>query len=401
VFNFRETTTRGGEIVMTLASADLERLRVAAQEKSMAVVELAERICAIAAPTGNERQRAELVEMLLRERGYRPEIDEISNVYVRRPGREQESGQRPVLMLLAHMDTVFPLDTPIIIKHEHDIVRGPGIGDNSVGVAAMITLLEILDALQIETASDIIVVADVGEEGLGDLCGARQAVERYRESLGAVIVIDGHLGAIVNSAVGSLRWKITVRGAGGHAFGSFGTPSAIHGLGKIIAAVADLEVPHEPRLRTTFNVGMIEGGTSINTIAATASALIDMRSVDINVLYCLAERVRFIVDHEAGPGLQTEIELLGQRPAGQCEPHDPLVVLSQQVLQWVGVSPRCVASSTDANIPISMNIPSVCIGITNCEKAHTLDECIHIKPIQKGLAQLLRLVIEASALIVR
>jgi tripeptide aminopeptidase len=386
---------------MRLVSADLERLWVAAQRKSATVVDLAERICAVPAPTGNERQRAELVAMLLRERGYRPEIDEISNVYIRRSGREQGGGQRPVLMLLAHIDTVFPLNTPIIIEHEYDIVRAPGIGDNSVSVASMITLLEILDGLQIETESDIIVVADVGEEGLGNLRGARQAIERYWESLGAVIVIDGRLGAIVNSAVGSLRWKVTVRGVGGHAFGSFGTPSAIHGLGRIIAAIADLEVSREPHLRTTFNVGIVEGGTSINTIAATASALIDMRSVDVDALQCLAERVRLIVNREAGSGLQTEIEVLGQRPAGRREQHDPLVVLSQRVLQWVGVIPRCTASSTDANIPISMNIPSVCIGMTYCEKAHTLDEYIHVKPIQKGLAQLLRLVIEASALIVR
>jgi len=407
---------------MTLASADLERLRLAAIERMDAVVDMTQRICTIPAPTGSERARAEFIAALLRERGYTPEIDEISNVYTIRPGKQlphPEQTQRPVLMLLAHMDTVFPPDTPIIIRREGDILRGPGIGDNSIGIAAMITLLETLDALHIETETNIIAVANVGEEGLGNLRGASKAIERYRNVLGAVIVVDGYLGSIIHGAVGSLRWKISVRGAGGHSFGSFGTPSAIHGLAKIIAAITHLHVdtgtgggqittPHAPvstqpslRMRTTFNVGVIEGGTSVNTIAAHASALLDMRSTDATSLQELAEQVRKIVKHKAGPGLRTEIEVLGERPAGLRRLNDPLVVLSQQVLEWIGLEAKYVTGSTDANIPISLDIPSVGIGITYCEKAHTVNEYIAIKPIQKGLSQLFRLVIEASALIVK
>jgi tripeptide aminopeptidase len=387
---------------MTLASIDLERLRKATVEKTETVIALTQQICAVPASTGAERQRAEVVAALLRERGYEPEIDEISNVYTIRRGTgsaREDLHSKPALMLLAHIDTVFPFDTPLVIQREGDLLRGPGIGDNSVSVAAMITLLETLDALHIETETDIIAVANVGEEGLGNLCGARKAVERYRSQLGAVIVIDGHLGYIVNSAVGSLRWKITVRGPGGHSFGSFGTPSAIHGLGKIIAAIADLEVPHGPGMRTTFNVGIIEGGTSVNTIAAHASALLDMRSVDVASLQHLAEQVRLIVEQKAGPGLRTEIEILGERPAGQRRLDDPLIMLTKQMLAWVGIEAKYVASSTDANIPISLGIPSVCIGITRCEKAHTVNEYIYLKPIPKGLAQFFRLAIEASALI--
>jgi acetylornithine deacetylase/succinyl-diaminopimelate desuccinylase-like protein len=152
----------------------------------------------------------------------------------------------------------------------------------------MITALDMLDSLKIETAVDIVAVADVGEEGLGNLCGARAAVERYRENLGAVIVIDGDIGQITHIAVGSKRWRITVRGPGGHSFGDFGTPSAIHGLSRIIAALSEMEVPQKPK--TTFNVGTIEGGTSINTIAAHATALLDMRSTDISALSLQAGR---------------------------------------------------------------------------------------------------------------
>jgi acetylornithine deacetylase/succinyl-diaminopimelate desuccinylase-like protein len=367
----------------------LSQLRAAAVRHTEAVADLARRICEVPAPTGREWERAQLVASLWQERGYTPEIDAVGNVYVRRGKR----GQGPVLMLLAHTDTVFPQTTPIVVKREGDILRGPGIGDNSVNVAAMISALDILDELGIETAVDIVAVADVGEEGLGNLLGARTAVERYRDQLGAVIAVDGSLGHLTHIAVGSKRWRIIVSGPGGHSYGAFGTPSAIHGLARIIAAIADLEVPQQPK--TAFNVGIIEGGTSVNTIAAQASALLDMRSVDVAALDRLADEVRAIVEQRAGPGLQTEIEILGNRPAGQLSRSSPLVQLAADALTWQGIEPKYGASSTDANIPISLNIPAICIGITRVEGAHTLEEFLTISPIAAGMAQLTRLCVEA------
>jgi acetylornithine deacetylase/succinyl-diaminopimelate desuccinylase-like protein len=298
-------------------------------------------------------------------------------------------------MLLAHTDTVFPAETPLIIKREGDILRGPGIGDNCLSVSSMLHLFDMLDATKTETAVDIVAVANVGEEGLGNLLGARAAVERFRSSLGAVIAIDGRFGMIVNTAVGSQRWRITVLGPGGHSFGAFGTPSAIHGLGHIISAIAALEVPKQPK--TTYNVGLIEGGTSVNTIAASASAVLDMRSVDVAALARLVEQVRAIVEHAAGPGLQARIEVLGERPAGGIAADAPIVQLAASCLRWLGVEPRLTASSTDANIPLSLGIPSVCVGVTHSERTHTVEEWLSIPPIGNGLAQLLRLIIEASA----
>ncbi len=373
--------------------SELNQLRAAAAKRTEAVAELAQRICEVPAPTGNERERGRLVASLWRERGYTPEIDAIGNVYIRRGTREHG----PVLMLLAHTDTVFPQTTPISVERQGDILRGPGIGDNSVNVAAMIGALDILDELGRETAADIVAVADVGEEGLGNLLGARTAVERYHEKLGAVIAIDGDLGRITHAAVGSKRWRITVHGPGGHSYGSFGTPSAIHGLGRIIAAIADLEVPQRPK--TTFNVGIIEGGTSVNTIAPQATALLDLRSTDITALNRVAEQVRAIVEQRAGRGLRTEIEMLGERPAGERSQADPLVRLAAEAITWLGMEPTYEASSTDANIPISLHIPAVCIGITQVERAHTLEEFLYVPPIGDGLAQLTRLCIEACTLI--
>jgi acetylornithine deacetylase/succinyl-diaminopimelate desuccinylase-like protein len=371
----------------------LKRLRSIAHDQIEAVATLAQRICEVPAPTGEERQRAEFVASLWRERGYTPEIDEISNVYVRRGKRDTG----PILMFLAHIDTVFPADTPIAVTRDGNILRGPSIGDNSLSVATMITLFTLLDELSIETDCDIIAVANVGEEGLGNLRGARTAVEHYRNDLGAVIAIDGRLGAIVNIAVGSQRWRITVKGPGGHSYGSFGEPSAIHGLGRIIAAIADIEVPKTPK--TTFNVGIIEGGTSVNTIAPEASAILDLRSTDVNALHQLAAKVRTIVEQKAGPRLETQIEILGERPAGTISQSDPLVVLAATTLSCLGIHPIYAASSTDANVPISMHIPAICVGVTYAGRSHTLDEYIEVSPIGDGLAQVLRLAIDGCALI--
>jgi len=373
--------------------SELSQIHVAAARRTETVAELARRICEVPAPTGNEWERARLVASLCRDQGYAPEVDAVGNVYIRRGKREDG----PLLMLLAHTDTVFPQTTPISVERQGDILRGPGIGDNSVNVAAMISALGVLDELERESDADIVAVASVGEEGLGNLLGARVAVERYRQSLGAVIAIDGSLGNLVHVAVGSKRWRITVSGPGGHSYGDFGTPSAIHGLGRIIAALAQLEVPQQPK--TTFNIGLIEGGTSINTIAAHATALLDLRSTDIAALNQVADRVRSIIEQNAGPGLRTEIDILGERPAGMRSQADPLVQLAAEAITWLGMEPKYEASSTDANIPISLNIPAVCIGITQVERAHTLEEFLYVPPIGDGLAQLTLLCIEASKLI--
>jgi acetylornithine deacetylase/succinyl-diaminopimelate desuccinylase-like protein len=168
-------------------------------------------------------------------------------------------------------------------------------------------------------------------------------------------------------------------------------------LGRIIAAISDLQVPQEPK--TTYNVGIIEGGTSVNTIAAHASALLDLRSTDIASLEQVADQMRAIVAQRAGSGLQTEIEVLGERPAGARNSADPLVQLAAEALTWVGMEPKYGAGSTDANIPISLNIPALCIGITRTEGAHTLEESLYVSPIGDGLAQLTRLCIDACTLI--
>lgn len=376
---------------MTLSAETLERIQAESQARVDDVCDLTVRICAVKSPTGAEGVRAEFVASLFRERGYEPEIDEVSNVYVRRG-----TGSGPVLLVDAHLDTVFPASTEIKPYRDGEYLYGPGIGDNSLSVASMITLFDVLDDMGIETPIDLVAVGTVGEEGLGNLRGARAAVERYQQSgeLAGHLVVDGKIGGITHVAVGSNRWKVTVNGAGGHSFGAFGIPSAIHGLGRIIAAIAELEVPADPK--TTYNVGLIEGGTSVNTIAASATAIIDMRSTSADELAKLSAKVKEIIETRPGPELTAEIEVVGERPAGMTPKDAPLVKLAAETLAWLGYDPEYRSSSTNMNIPVSVGVPAVCIGISDGQRTHTVHEHVPITPIPTGLAQLIRLTLESA-----
>lgn len=378
---------------MTPTQRQSQRVRATASELLDSVAERAIAICEIPAPTGAERTRAEYVAALLSGIGYAPDIDAVGNVYARRGDRGGKA-----VMLAAHTDTVFPAGTTLNVRRDGDCLHGPGVGDNSLGVSAMLGVLQILDTLSLETDADIIVAATVGEEGLGNLRGIRAAVERCRADLGAVIAVEGHnLGRVTHAGVGSTRWRVRVSGPGGHSWGAFGLPNAIHGLSRIIAEIAKLDVPEEPK--TTYNVGTIEGGTSVNTIASEASALVDMRSSDAEALKELVDRVGSIVATAAGDGLTADVEVLGERPAGDCPRSHPLVGAAGNVLREVGFEPVFDASSTDANIPISLGIPALCIGITHGGLGHTTSEYIEVPPIATGLTQLGLLTLAAASIV--
>ena len=379
---------------MSASIGMLDQIREVSKAKVDVICDLAVRICQVPSPTGMEEERAHFVGALLEGRGYSPEYDDVGNVYTRR-------GQRggPVILVDAHLDTVFSASTEIEAFRDGDVLRGPGIGDNCLSIAASLALLDILDELDVETELDVVVAATVGEEGLGNLRGARAAVERYhkRSELAGHLVLDGKIGLVTHIAVGSNRWNVTVRGPGGHSFAAFGLPSAIHGLGRIIAAIADLDVPEDPK--TTFNVGLIEGGTSVNTIAPTASAVIDMRSTDAGALEKLSARVEEIIATLPGKGLESTIEVVGERPAGMRPLDDPLVQLAFETLEWFGYEPEGHSASTNMNIPISLGIPTVCIGISDGQGTHTVNEYIPIAPIADGMAQLVRLTIDGAKIL--
>jgi tripeptide aminopeptidase len=367
---------------------DLSQYYETAQRLRDQIADDAEQICLVPAPPYMESERAAFVAGLFRNLGYEPWIDEIGNVIVRRPG----SGNQKSIMLVGHTDTVFPEGTPITVERGDGTMTGPGIGDNSLGAASLLGIARALDELDLKTSGDLLLVANVGEEGLGNLRGVRAAVDQFESELGAVIAVEGHsLGRVTSGAVGSKRIKVVVTGPGGHSWGAFGQPSAIHALGQIIHEIDSLTVPSDPK--TTYNVGVIEGGVSVNTIAPQASAIIDMRSVDVEALNSLASSVEDIIYARNSDQITAEIEILGERPAGQTPDSSPIVQTGLQILRELGMDPYTDASSTDANVPISRGIPAVCVGITRGEGAHRMEETIQIEPISSGIAQLLKLVI--------
>lgn len=361
----------------------LATLRKLAAAALPAICDLTEAVCLIPAPSYHEERRAEFVAEQLRARGLAAEIDEIGNVVARRKGR----GRAKSLLLAAHTDTVFPIDTELSVRRDNGKMIGPAIGDNSLAVASLIHLATILDQAQIETPGDVLFAANVGEEGLGNLRGIRALCDRYGNELGGVIAIEGHnVGRVTHGAVGSKRIRVTIEGPGGHSWGAFGQPSAIHELGLIVGDIARIDVPSEPK--TTFNVGIIQGGISVNTIAPSATAVVDMRSVDPGALAELASKVESIVNRRRTEQIATKIDILGERPAGSTQASAKIVRAATGILRQLGIEPMLNASSTDANIPISRGIPAICIGLTRGSGAHRVDEMIEVGPIEQGVVQL-------------
>ncbi len=350
----------------------------------------------VPAPTFAERPRSVLVCQRMQALGLRDvEIDELGNVYGRRPGNPDQ----PALLVSAHLDTVFPADTDLSLRYEDDRVYGPGIGDNSVGVAGLLRLAEVYQRYDLPVSGDLWFVANVGEEGLGDLRGMRAAVNRLRPYLGGVIVIEGcDFGSLHHQAIGVRRFRIEASGPGGHSWGNFGTPSAIHVLVRLAARLTELNVPLLPR--TTFNIGVISGGTSVNTIAQHASMLLDLRSVSSTALADLVREVYRLVEETAleQPEVHVQLTTVGDRPSGSIPREHPLVQAAVAAYQMVGASVSFQQSSTDANIPLSMGIPAVCVGLTDGGNAHRTDEYILPANLSRGMQALLLLSLAAGSI---
>ena len=353
------------------------------------VLDLATEIQQIPAPTFNEGARAEFIrDRFALENLQDIYIDEIGNVFGCLPG----SGTKLPIIVSAHLDTVFPARTDLVLKHQTDKIAGPGIGDNAVGLAGLFGLLWALESHQISLSSDLWLVANVGEEGEGDLCGMREVVRRFEDQVKAYIVLEGMaLGQVYHRGLGVRRYRITVKTPGGHSWVDYGKRSAIHELGLIISRLVEIEIPEKPR--TTLNVGVIAGGTSVNTIASEAHLDLDLRSEGEETLNTLEASVKESLQEFHIQSVEISLELIGDRPVGEISATDPLVRLVVNCLESVGIRPRLNIGSTDANIPLSLGYPAICLGLTTGNGAHTANEYIKKAPLQLGLEQL-RLVIE-------
>lgn len=343
-------------------------------------------IAQVPAPTGAEHERARLVEMMLQEvetnQRHPIHVDAVGNVIMTIPGHNPHKR----LMLAAHTDTVFSRDVPIVVRRECGRLYAPGIGDNSVAVAAMLALPAIFQRVNLRPDVDVMLTATVGEEGLGNLRGIRAIMDRTPD-ISACIAIEGHnLDRVTHVAVGSRRLQVTFAGPGGHSWGNAGGPSAIHAAGQVIAALSAIQLPHHPK--STVNVGMMSGGTSVNTIAPSAELVLDVRSTNELQLDRLVDDIRRIVRTSTGPGITARIDVIGERPAAVLSIDSPVARRAVEVLEMLRIRPIPDASSTDANIPLSRGIPAICLGLTTGSGVHTIDEYIDIDPLTDGITQL-------------
>ena len=356
------------------------------------VIDQAQTIQQIAAPTFAEKPRAAHVADVFAGLGLRDvDIDEAFNVYGRLPGKRKGRG----LMLSAHTDTVFPADTDLRLKQRGKLLYGPGLGDNSVGVAGMTGIVVALRHLKIQPPCDLWFVATSREEGLGDLGGMKAAYERLRDSIYAVINVEGlALGYIYHAGIAVRRLRITAHADGGHSWLHYGRASAIHGLIELGSRILSIEPPPSPR--TTYNIGLISGGHSINSIATHAELWLDMRSEYRDTLQELEDRVSEFISAQQRGGLRLETEIVGDRPAGSIPPEHPLVQMSLAALERVEMSGSLETGSTDGNVPLAADCPTVTVGVTRGGNAHRLDEYMEIEPVQAGMRQLVLLTLAAA-----
>ena len=344
------------------------------------------RVCHIPAPTFDEAERAVYVAERMRTIALSDvQVDDIHNV----SGVLHCGTTGPTTLVVAHLDTVFPRATPLHVRRTKQRLYGPGIGDNSLAVAAMLNVAAAMQRLRPSAAGRIIFAASVGEEGLGNLCGIRQLMETWGSDLDTVIAVEGHgVDEIRHAGIGSTRLKVTFNGPGGHSWGAFGTPSAVHAMGTVIHKLSQFKTSNNPR--TTFNVGMVEGGASVNTIAPRATMLVDLRSVSARHLAQLEARVSHLLEdvaHHTGVGVESTV--VGRRPAASLPVSHPLCKGIVNIRKRLRMRPPIFsASSTDANLPLSLGLPAVCLGITRGGLAHTVKEYIECSPIISGVKQL-------------
>ena len=356
------------------------------------LLDLAVQIQQVPAPTLGEGKRAQLVEELFQGEGLADiQIDPAGNVVARLPGEAGVGKAKTSLLVSAHLDTVFPDGTELKAQREAGRITAPGIGDNSLGVAGLFGLVWRLRERGASLAGDVWLAANVGEEGLGNLRGMRELVERFGDSPRLYLVLEGMaLGHIYHRGIGVRRYRITAKTEGGHSWTDYGKPSAIHELAGLVGQLAHIALPEQPK--TTLNVGRIWGGTSVNTLAAEAGLELDLRSEKATTLNELVQRVDGLVRAANKTGVRIEADLIGERPAGSISGDDPLVRLAEDCLREAGFDPGLTGGSTDANLPLSRGYPALVLGLTTGGGAHTVHEYIDTEPLARGLESVVEFV---------
>lgn len=348
----------------------------------------------IPAPPFKEKQRAEAVLAMLRQHKLSDvEMDAEGNVMGvwRGEGVGGSGSGRAMVAVLAHLDTVFPEGTNVKVKREGDRLSAPGVGDDTRGVALLLSVIRAMSAAGFQTSSDILFVGNVGEEGEGDLRGTKYLLQKgkYRDRIKQFIAVDGgEQSSITNGGVGSRRYRVTFKGPGGHSYGAFGLVNPAYAMAGAIAKFSRIHVPQKPK--TTFNVGVVGGGTSVNSIPFEVHMDIDMRSESCAELKKVDEQflaiVRQAVDDENKARstregmISADPKLIGDRPCGETPVSSPIVQTTAAVVTAFGLKPVFNISSTDSNLPMSLGIPAVTIGRGPGGRAHSLDEYTIVEP---------------------
>jgi tripeptide aminopeptidase len=325
------------------------------------------RITEIPAPGFDEKARGKCLGELLKGSGLAVHTDDVGNMIGERAGADR----RKIVLVAAHLDTVFQAKTGVKVRRGGTRLEAPGISDNGAGLAALVAVARSLNDAELRTGMTLVFAADVGEEGEGNLRGIRRLVEEYRDRLSAVIAIDGASTEYVTiEALASRRMEIAITGPGGHSWSDFGAPNPVTGLARGIVRFSSIKLPGQPR--STFNFGVIEGGVSVNSIPFRAAAKVDLRSEDETELARMEAELRSAVqtgieeeEAAARPGsgsLEAKFSVLGVRPGGKLAADSPLLAAVQNVDRYLGNRARFERSSTDANIPLSLGIPAIALG---------------------------------------
>ena len=400
--NYARSTETLSLIQELLYAREIQQAFLSIDESEEEVNEELIRICEIPAPPFKEDARGRYIKQRFEELGLeRARTDSEGNVIAERPGRSSN----PSIIISAHLDTVFPEGTDVRVRREGRRLYAPGIADNTCGVTSLTAIARALSAANLETEGTIYFVATVGEEGEGNLRGVRHLFTEgeFRSGVDAFISLDGPgVERITHRALGSRRYRVTVSGPGGHSWGDFGIVNPVHALGRAIARFAAYPAPMAPR--TSYNVGIIEGGSSVNSIPERASMTVDMRSVSSEEIEKLEAYLRRVVEIAAreenlqrvtsGTNLTFELEQIGDRPSGETPVESRIVRAAIECSRALGIEPRLDCSSTDSNIPISLGIPAITIGVggmsSNC---HCLTEWYEPTGRELGLKRLLLLTV--------
>ncbi len=384
-----------------LARPDVQSAMQAIKTNEPHFIDEQVRICEISSPPFREDKRGAELARLFREAGLaNVRIDHAGNVLGDRPG----SAPHPHLVIAAHLDTVFPPETDVHVTREGNLLKGPGIGDDCRGLAALLALIKAMHDGNLKTRGSLTFVADVGEEGLGDVRGMKELFGvTMKDQIDDFISIEpGEPNRLTNGGVGSYRYKVTFTGPGGHSYGAFGIANPANALGRAVAHIADLQVPITPK--TTFNVGRIGGGTSVNSIPFEAWFEFDERSPDVSSLDNLDKKFKAAVqaglDEENARWkdkgeLSVKVDEIGVRPAGQTPMSAGIVTTaaaSVKALQFG--EPEFSAGSSDSNVPMHLGIPAITIGGGGIDKgAHSLNESDDVTDSYKGVQNALLIVL--------